>query len=97
MSKPAVEVKSPFLEIPEEAWIASNELAFAVRDSFPVSAGHTLVVPRRVAPDWFHASREEQSAIIDLVSEVKGILDRQLSPAPDGYKAGFDAGGCAEV
>lgn len=29
-------------------WIGSNDLAFAVRDAFPVSPGHALVVPRRV-------------------------------------------------
>jgi diadenosine tetraphosphate (Ap4A) HIT family hydrolase len=34
---------SPFLERPEADWIASNELAFAIHDRYPVSPGHALV------------------------------------------------------
>jgi hypothetical protein len=46
---------SPFLERPKADWIASNELAFAIHDSYPVSPGHALVVPRRVIATWFEA------------------------------------------
>ena len=35
--------------------IASNELAFAVLDGFPVSPGHSLVCPIREAQTWFDA------------------------------------------
>jgi len=37
---------SPFLAVDQSAWVASNALAFAIRDRFPVSPGHTLVVLR---------------------------------------------------
>jgi diadenosine tetraphosphate (Ap4A) HIT family hydrolase len=46
---------SPFLERPKADWIASNELAFAIYDSLPVSPGHALVVPRHVIATWFEA------------------------------------------
>jgi diadenosine tetraphosphate (Ap4A) HIT family hydrolase len=84
---------SLFLEIPSDRWVASNELAFAVRDAFPVSAGHTLIVPRRVVATWFDASAEEKIAIMALVDVVKRALDRELHP--DGYNVGFNAGAAA--
>ncbi len=53
------------------AAVAENALAFAVRDRFPVSEGHTLVVPRREGVvTWFDATREEQLAILELYSQV---------------------------
>lgn len=84
---------SPFLALPETAWVASNALAFAVRDRFPVSPGHTLIVPRRLVATWFEASREEHLAILDLVDAVKRSLDAELHP--DGYNVGFNAGEAA--
>jgi diadenosine tetraphosphate (Ap4A) HIT family hydrolase len=84
---------SVFLEVPEAAWICANELAFAFRDRFPVSPGHTLIVTRRVTPDWFSATEAEQRAVLALVAEVKRRLDEEL--APDGYNVGFNAGAAA--
>lgn len=86
---------SPFLEVPEGDWLASNDLAFAFLDRFPVSPGHVLVVTRRVVPTWFEATAEEQNALIALVGQVRRILDARLSPKPDGYNVGFNAGTAA--
>jgi diadenosine tetraphosphate (Ap4A) HIT family hydrolase len=82
---------SPFLHRSPTEWIASNGLAFAILDGFPVSRGHTLVVTRRLVATWFEATRDEQSAIVELIDEVKAVLDRQ-TPPPDGYNVGFNAG-----
>lgn len=83
--------ESPFLQRPATEWIASNRLAFAIPDGFPVSPGHTLIVTRRLVATWFEATLEERHAIVDLVEEVKAVLDRQ-TPPPDGYNVGFNAG-----
>lgn len=84
---------SVFREIPEASWVAANDLAFAFRDRFPVSRGHTLVVTRRVTPDWFSASADERTAILALVEAVKKQLDEEFHP--DGYNVGFNAGEAA--
>ena len=76
------------------AAVAENALGFAVRDRFPVSEGHTLVVPRREVATWFDATREEQLAILELVDVVKRQLDLHV-PKPDGYNVGFNAGAAA--
>lgn len=84
---------SPFLEVPTTSWIASNAHAFAFRDAFPVSQGHTLIVTRRVVADWFAATDDERRAILELVDVVKRKLDEELHP--DGYNVGFNAGAAA--
>ena len=83
-------MSSPFLTIPESAWVASNALAFAIRDGFPVTPGHTLVIPRREVATWFEATREEHLALLDLIDAVKRQLDSDLHP--QGYNVGFNVG-----
>ena len=79
---------SVFLDRPPSTWLVSNPLAFAIADAFPVSPGHTLVIPRRVVATWFDATRDEQHALMDLVDEVKVLLDAQHRP--DGYNIGIN-------
>lgn len=84
---------SVFLAKDPEDWLASNEFAFAIPDGFPVSPGHTLIVPKREVATWFDASPEEQIAIMSLLNEVKQQLDGIHHP--DGYNVGFNAGEAA--
>ena len=63
---------SPFLTRPASEHVAANDLAFAIRDGFPVSPGHTLVVTRRLVATWFHATAEEQAAVMALEARGQG-------------------------
>ncbi|MFY0577860.1 DEAD/DEAH box helicase family protein [Cystobacter fuscus] len=87
-------MSSPFLEVPESSWVASNTLCFAIRDKYPVSPGHTLVIPRRLVASWFEATPEEQRALFELVDVVKRGLDGN-DPRPDGYNLGINVGDAA--
>jgi diadenosine tetraphosphate (Ap4A) HIT family hydrolase len=84
---------SPFLSRPQSEWIASNDLAFAIMDGYPVNPGHVLVIPKRQVSTWWEATREEQVAILDLLEVVKRQLDE--SHRPDGYNIGVNAGEAA--
>jgi diadenosine tetraphosphate (Ap4A) HIT family hydrolase len=86
-------MNSIFLEIPRSQWVAENELAFAIRDGFPVSLGHTLVIPKKVSPTWFDMSKNEQRAVLELAEEVKKSLDENFYP--DGYNIGVNIGKAA--
>src|SRR6185295_6121875 len=85
---------SPFLDRSPEEWVASNALAFAVRDAFPVSHGHTLIVPRRLIINWFETTAEERQALFALVDEVREQLDAGPA-APHGYNIGVNVGDAA--
>lgn len=84
---------SPYLAVPTSEWLAANGSAFAIADRFPVSPGHSLVVPRRVIATWWEATAEERADILALVDQVKRQLDAELEP--DGYNVGFNAGAAA--
>ena len=86
---------SPFLAIPAAEWVGANDLAFAIYDRFPVSPGHVLVITKRVVPTFFECSGDEQAALMDLVGDVKRLLDARLDPQPDGYNVGFNCGSAA--
>ena len=70
--------------------IAENELAVAFYDNFPVSKGHTLIIPKRHVETYFDLNEEEMKAIFNLSQEVKKILTELYKP--DGYNVGFNVG-----
>ena len=70
--------------------IAENELAVAFYDSFPVSKGHTLIIPKRHVETYFDLNEEEMKAIFNFSQEVKKILTELYKP--DGYNVGFNVG-----
>lgn len=84
---------SVFSDIPQTLWVAENPYAFAIRDRFPVSHGHTLIITKRVTPTWFDATPDERAAVLALIDVVKGQLDAELHP--DGYNIGFNVGDAA--
>jgi diadenosine tetraphosphate (Ap4A) HIT family hydrolase len=67
-----------------------TEQAVAVPDGYPVSEGHTLVIPRRHVISIFELTVAEQSAIWELVAEVRERLLAGLKP--DGFNIGVNDG-----
>jgi diadenosine tetraphosphate (Ap4A) HIT family hydrolase len=65
----------------------------AVADAFPVSAGHTLIIPQRHISSYFELTAEEAAAVYDLLREMKDYLTVLLEPA--GYNIGINVGAMA--
>jgi diadenosine tetraphosphate (Ap4A) HIT family hydrolase len=70
-----------------------NALAYATRDSYPASRGHTLIIPLRHCADFFDLSPEEMLACLELVAAERNNLNAELSP--DGYNVGVNVGRAA--
>jgi diadenosine tetraphosphate (Ap4A) HIT family hydrolase len=51
--------------------VAENDLAFAIRDGFPVTPLHTLIIPRRDAATYFDLYEPERRAINLLLDQVR--------------------------
>ncbi len=83
----------PFCHLPEERLLDRNALALAIADAFPVSAGHTLVLPRRHVAGFFELTAEEVTAIHELLCRARDRLDTTHRPA--GYNIGVNAGTAA--
>jgi len=84
----------PFCDYNHYRVILGNDQALALRDEYPVSKGHTLVVPRRHVGSWFAATEIERAAIIELVDRVRERLET-ADPTPDGYNIGINDGAAA--
>jgi diadenosine tetraphosphate (Ap4A) HIT family hydrolase len=94
----------PFCNQNESRVILTNTHALAIPDGFPVSPGHTLIIPRRHIASFFEASREEQTALLDLLAEVRESLLNPPQPPfakggslslPDGFNIGINDGAAA--
>lgn len=71
--------------------IIENEHAFARIDKYPVTNGHTLLIPKRHFADYFEITRFEQDAINDLLR----IRRKELIEADskiEGFNFGVNSG-----
>ena len=75
----------------EERAVESNELAIAFEDAFPVTEGHTLIVPKRHVADYFSLEQPELNAINQLLKSRKQVLSDSDSTIT-GFNIGVNAG-----
>lgn len=80
-----------FCNIPNNRVIATNELAYAVRDGFPVSHLHTLVIPKSHAVDYFSLTKSELLACDELIRRVCNEIKNEDSTVT-GFNIGLNAG-----
>jgi ATP adenylyltransferase len=71
--------------------ISENALAFAVSDGFPVTEGHTLLIPKRHAADYFELSQAEINAINQLMGQQKEFLQKS-DKSIEGFNIGMNCG-----
>jgi len=83
----------PFCSMPANRIVLQDALVFAVRDAYPISPGHTLIIPRRHVASVFEVDRNESSAMLALLGRARELLDSELGP--DGYNIGINDGEAA--
>lgn len=80
-----------FCTIGEDRIIAENELCYAIRDGFPVTPMHTLVIPKRHVADYFDLYQPELNAIQALLKEQREQI-LAADPSVTGFNVGINAG-----
>jgi diadenosine tetraphosphate (Ap4A) HIT family hydrolase len=83
-----------FCEMSKDRVIAENELAYAVRDAFPVARLHTLVIPKRHESGYFELGRAELNACHSLLEQEKGAIE-QADTSVEGFNVGINDGAAA--
>ncbi len=73
--------------------IRQNSLAYCARDSYPVSPGHTLVIPFRHCASFFDLTAEEMAASVEILAAEQRALRDEFKP--DGYNVGVNVGAAA--
>lgn len=71
--------------------VSENQLAYAVRDGYPVRDGHTLLIPKRHAVDYFELTEAEVVAINELLAEQRQVLLRG-DASIEGFNIGMNCG-----
>jgi diadenosine tetraphosphate (Ap4A) HIT family hydrolase len=82
-----------FCCLPESRELLRNDTAIVVRDAFPVTRGHTLVIPLRHVESFFDTSAEERAAMFELLDAAKQQLQAEFAPA--GFNIGINDGAAA--
>lgn len=74
----------PFCTLPRERIVHENAHAFAIRDGYPVSPGHTLIISRRHVQSFFDTTAEEKQDLLALLELASTPLSERLSfPEPN--------------
>ncbi len=80
-----------FCTIPNHRIVASNHLSYAIRDGFPVTPLHTLVIPKRHVEDFFGLSSDELQACHELLTQLRDAIQAEDSEV-EGFNVGMNAG-----
>jgi diadenosine tetraphosphate (Ap4A) HIT family hydrolase len=83
-----------FCELPTDRIIVSNALAFAIRDNYPVTKLHTLVMPKRHAKTFFDLFEPERRAINQLLDELRAEIMKKDATV-SGFNIGMNSGAAA--
>ena len=71
--------------------IDENDLFFAVRDGYPVTALHTLIIPKRHILSFFELNRSEQDGLFSFLDkQKKSILT--VDPSVSAFNIGINDG-----
>jgi diadenosine tetraphosphate (Ap4A) HIT family hydrolase len=77
----------------ERPLICANTFFFAVADKYPVSPGHSLIIPKRHITNLLDLSSDEMIALHGILRLVKQSLGEDCNP--DGYNIGINEGEAA--
>jgi len=83
----------PFCALPFSRIIDSNPFGLVIRDGYPISPGHTLVIPKRHVGSFFELNPEEAADLMSLLRRAKTVLEMEFKP--DGYNIGINDGAAA--
>ena len=82
-------------KIPGSRIIAEDDLFVIVRDKYPVSPGHTLVIVKRIVQRYHQLEQEEKKRLVYWIDWCLDYLQNNLHPEPDGFNVGLNDGEAA--
>lgn len=82
-------IKCPFCNLsPKVELISESKDAVAFYDGYPVSKGHTLIIPKRHVSNYFDLTDQEQQSLWRMVNHCKSIISKKFNP--DGFNIGIN-------
>lgn len=77
----------------ERELLTESATCYALLDKFPVSPGHTLIIPKKHIAGYFDVSTHTKTALWLMADRVKDLLTERFSP--DGFNVGINIGTAA--
>lgn len=84
---------SVFLHIPQNKILYKDDLFFIIRDKYPVSPGHLLIISNEIRETYFNLTEEEKRHLFFVLEKAKELVERECQP--DGYNIGMNCGAVA--
>jgi diadenosine tetraphosphate (Ap4A) HIT family hydrolase len=82
-----------FTEISEDRIIFKNDYFFIIKDAFPVSPGHLLIISNEVRQDYFQLSEVEKINLFKIIEIAKDFIEKEHKP--DAFNVGMNCGEAA--
>ena len=82
-----------FCTLPASRIIARNGSGVVIRDGFPVSPGHILIISNRHLGSFFDLTSDERQDLLMLLDAAKAGIEREFKP--QGYNIGINDGPAA--
>lgn len=79
-----------FTEIDQERIIYKNDYFFIIKDGFPVSPGHLLIISNEIRKDYFELSDVEKLELPKAIQIARDIIIREYQA--DGFNIGMNCG-----
>jgi diadenosine tetraphosphate (Ap4A) HIT family hydrolase len=83
-------MKSFYDLVHKDRWIHETEFFFVIKDGFPVSPGHCLIISKNLKETFFDLSTNEREELFRLIDVVKEIIEKEH--LPDAYNIGMNCG-----
>ncbi|MCE2741997.1 MAG: HIT family protein [Fluviicola sp.] len=86
-------MNNPFKSIPESRILSESEDFLIIKDIFPVSPGHILIISKREVTDFFALTDSERNQLNKSILIAKSLIE--LEYKPNGYNIGMNCGEAA--
>lgn len=83
----------PFCHVAPDRILNQDNTVLVIRDAYPISPGHTLIIPKRHIGSFFELTDKERQALMAALQSSKIQLDQEFQP--DGYNIGINDGPAA--
>ena len=86
-------MNNPFKSIPASRVLSKTDDFFIIKDSYPVSPGHMLIISQREVSDYFSLTDHERQQLNNNILIAKSLIEQEHNP--DGYNIGMNCGQAA--
>ena len=79
---------SIFSNIDDSKKLYTSDHFFIIKDQYPVSPGHLLIISNELKNDYFSLSNSQKAELTNLIDVAKQLIEKEHKP--DGYNIGMN-------